>query len=96
MPFENDFTLHVEKYAGMSQIGEPPIITISNSLDKISKDFQAIKSGQAEVKVSVSRRYFFTRYMRRRWRSLFGSQSFGNSHSPIRDLITAFKAQRRK
>lgn len=94
LPFENDFTLRVEKYAGMTQVGEPPLATISNSLDTISKDFSAIKSGQTEVKVSVSRQYFFSRYMRRRWRNLFGSKNFSNSHTSIRDLIAAFRTQR--
>lgn len=94
IPFRNHFTLHIEKYAGMSQVGEPPLNSLSKSLDKIGEDIRAIRRGNSEIRVSVTRRYFFSKYMRQRWRELFGTPSLTNSHSSIRDLIAAFKRRR--
>jgi hypothetical protein len=96
MKFDGTFVLDVGKYEGMSQLDELNMQDLVRTLQKLQTDIHAIKTGQAELKVTGQRRYFFSRYASRKWHKLFGRQDSSNPQLTSSDLWHAFRNRHRR
>lgn len=63
------FVLDVTEFEGLVTVGDPPELLVTKALGQIADDLNKIRQGGSgsNMTVTVKRRYFFSRFVNRRW-----------------------------